>query len=125
MSFVQSELLEVKRIQGKGRGVFARRFIAEGTIIERVPVLVVPSDEIGDDELLARYCFHWGKQTLGFALGYGSLYNHSYRPNAEYRDLSPQTKEFIAIRDIPAGEEVTINYNGDIGDGTPIGFDVR
>ena len=58
------------------------------------------------------------------ALGYGSLYNHSYRPNARYVDLSERTKLFTAIRDIAAGEEITVNYNGEPEDQTPVGFDV-
>jgi SET domain-containing protein len=56
--------------------------------------------------------------------GYGSLYNHSYRPNARYVDLAGRTKLFTAIRDIAAGEEITVNYNGEPGDETPVGFEV-
>ena len=34
-----SDLIYVKRIKGKGRGVFARKAIMLGAVIERVPVL--------------------------------------------------------------------------------------
>jgi hypothetical protein len=57
--------------------------------------------------------------------GYGSLYNHSYRPNARYVDLAGRTKVFTALRDIAAGEEITVNYNGEPGDVTPVGFEVE
>lgn len=116
MPIHHSELVEVKRVKGKGRGVFARRWIPKGEIIERVPVVVFPVDESSEEgpawDHLASYCFEWGRGTAGLALGYGSLYNHSFAPNAEYEDEEPRTKVFRALRDIAAGEEITINYNG-------------
>ena len=122
-----SDAIEVKRVKGKGRGVFARRSIRDGELIERVPVVVLKIKDVKDSEGwtgLAGYCFHWSKGTLALALGYGSLYNHSYRPNARYDDLGGQIKEFIAIRDIDPGEEITINYNGEPEDESPVGFKV-
>jgi SET domain-containing protein len=127
MALRHSEKVEVKRVKGKGRGVFARRPIREGEVIERVPVLVLPAEEVeGPDGWfgLASYCFVWGRGTLALALGYGSLYNHSYRPNARYQDEGRQVKVFTALRDIAAGEEITVNYNGDPDDPSPVGFDV-
>ncbi len=127
MAHVQSDAIEVKRVKGKGRGVFARRDIHEGELIERVPVLVLPVEEIRDSEGwngLAGFCFMWGRGQVAVALGYGSLYNHSYRPNALYEDLGPRTKQFRALRDIATGEEITINYNGDPTDPEDVGFDV-
>ncbi len=122
-----SDLIEVKRTRTKGRGVFARHFIARGTVIERVPVLVIPEDEIYEAPgncLLLNYVFEWGKGTLGLALGFGSLYNHSYEPNARYDDEGQQTKVFTALKDIQPGEEITINYNGHEDDRTPVSFTV-
>jgi hypothetical protein len=68
--------------------------------------------------------FEYGKGKVALALGFGSLYNHSYKPNARYDDAPSQVKEFRALRDIKAGEEITINYNGaeDIMD--PVEFNV-
>ena len=128
MPHQQSELITVKRIPGKGRGVFARREIARGEEIERVPVIVIPERDIYTDEgnsLLSTYVFAWGQKTVALALGYGSLYNHSYRPNARYRDNGQQTKVFTALRRISAGEEITINYNGEPGNRAPMWFDVK
>ncbi len=127
MALRHSDAIEVKQIKGKGRGVFARRLIEEGEVIERVPVLVLP---VGEGESGSRtkkmdnYCFQWGRGKVAVALGYGSLYNHSYEPNARYDDQRRQTKVFKAIRDITAGEEITVNYNGDPGDKTPVWFKV-
>ena len=112
MPMKQSDLIEVKRIKGKGRGVFARRLIRKGQVIETVPVIVLPAEEVGDGSAMMSYCFEWGRGRMALALGYGSLYNHSYRPNARYDDVGPKTKEFTALRDIEPGEEITVNYNG-------------
>ena len=58
------------------------------------------------------------------ALGFGSLYNHSYTLNARYEDVNGHMKNYVAIRDIQAGEEVMINYNGDANSTEPVWFDV-
>ena len=57
-------------------------------------------------------------------MGYGSLYNHSYRPNARCDDESGQTKVFRALREIAPGEEIVVNYNGEPEDETPVWFKV-
>lgn len=127
MPIQSSDLIEVKRTPGKGRGVFARQFIPKGSVVERAPVLVIPEAEVLEapgDPLLLNYVFEWGKGTVALALGFGSLYNHSYSPNARYDDEGQQTKVYTALRDIRAGEEITINYNGHEDDTTPVGFDV-
>jgi uncharacterized protein len=128
MGFTQTDAIEVKQIKGKGRGVFARRLIYDGEVIERVPVLVLPIGEsrtASGPTPMSDYCFDWGRGTVAVALGYGSLYNHSYQPNARYDDESGQTKVFIAIRDIALGEEIVVNYNGEPGDKTPVWFNVQ
>lgn len=127
MTIRQTSLIEVRRIPSKGRGVFATAFIPEGTVFERVPVLVMPAKEMDvlqENTVLSHYLFAWGKNTVAMALGFGSLYNHSYSPNACYEDVSGQMKNYIAIRDIQAGEEVTINYNGDSDSTEAVWFDV-
>jgi uncharacterized protein len=127
MAFQQSDVVEVKRIRGKGRGVFARRAIKKGEMIERVPVLVMTSDEYAKglaNTPLKDYCFCWGNDQVALALGYGSLYNHSYRPNARYEDVGPLTKAFIAIRAIAKGEEITVNYNGKSSSRAKVWFNV-
>jgi SET domain-containing protein len=129
MGFIPSAAIEVKRVTGKGRGVFARKAIRRGEIIERVPVIVLPLRDVMRDPDdwtgLGCYCFEWGRETVALALGFGSLYNHSFEPNARYDDEARQAKVFSAIRDIDAGEEITINYNGDPDDRSPVWFDVR
>ena len=92
-----SELVYVKRVNGKGRGVFARDTIAKGAMIERVPVIVVPLNQIvggKDNPFLSHYCFVRTRSAYAVALGYGSLYNHSFTPNARYHDGPASTMFF-------------------------------
>ena len=108
--------ITVRHIPGKGRGVVAERRIHAGETIERPPVLVIPREEVGRirETRLAHYYFEWGEDCneAAIALGYGSLYNHSYTPNARYEFRESEERlEFLALREIEAGEEITINYN--------------
>lgn len=94
----------------------AQRPFGEGEIIERPPVIVIPAAEAPTIRAtrLAGYFFEWGEdcRQAAIALGYGSLYNHSYAPNARYVfQEADECLEFVALRAIAAGEEITINYN--------------
>lgn len=123
MPFVHSELIEVRNSPKKGRGVFARQAIKSGTIIEKVPVLIVTWDEIADSEL-ADYAFVYSATKSAIALGYGSIYNHSFDPNARYDDVGRKQKVFSAIKDIEKGEEIMVNYNGDPDNSEEVDFEV-
>jgi uncharacterized protein len=108
--------IAVRHISGKGRGVVADQPLRAGEIVERPPVIVIPANEapLIRDTRLAHYYFEWGDdcKQAAIALGYGSLYNHSYTPNARYEFREDEEcLEFIALRDIEPGEEITINYN--------------
>jgi len=122
-------MIEVKRTRAKGRGVFAKVLIPAGTVFERAPLLIIPAKEVLECEhgdFLYHYVFeyHSGKNKVALALGFGSLYNHSYQPNACHDDVGRQVKEYRALRDIQKGEEITINYNGTDGGNDPLCFEV-
>lgn len=120
-------MLYVGTVEGKGRGVFAQRFIRQGEIFERAPVIVLPARECENIErtVLFNYCYGWGEDSA-LALGLGSLFNHSYEPNALYtRKFEDQVIEYTALRNIEPDEEVTINYNGDPHDLEPMWFAVQ
>jgi uncharacterized protein len=121
-----SDLVRVKKVRGKGRGVFARRAIAKGTVIERAPVALLPTKHLVGGKncpVLAKYFYAWNRNTVAIALGFGSLYNHSYEPNAVYSDRD-MFIIYRALRDIAPGEEITVNYNGKPNDDRPMEFDV-
>src|SRR5438105_5668568 len=108
--------ISIRRFPDKGRGVIADRRFQAGETIERPPVIVISANEapLIRDTRLKSYYFEWGDdcKQAAIALGYGSLYNHSYTPSARYEFREDEEcLEFIALRDIEPGEEITINYN--------------
>jgi SET domain-containing protein len=121
-----SDLVSIRIAKGKGRGVFARRDIAKGELIERVPVIVVPAKAFVDgwkNLTLNQYFYVWTKTTVAISLGYGSIYNHSYEPNAVYNhDYRNRHLLYLAHRDIAEGEEITVNYNYDPKNKDPMEF---
>lgn len=115
---------------GRGRGVFATAPIAAGETIERSPVLVSPAAEWPalEKTMLYDYVFEWGEteEDSAIALGYAGLFNHSFAPNARYRRRTEALLiEVTALRAIAAGEEITMNYNGEPGDPTPVWFEAK
>ncbi|MFP3392591.1 SET domain-containing protein [Brevibacillus sp. SIMBA_040] len=107
------------------RGVFATRDIAKGELIHEAPVLPYLNEEHDHIEktLLADYAFEYGANHTAILLGYGMLFNHSYTPNATYDiNFDNHTFDFYAYTDIAAGEEILINYNGDVDCDDPLWF---
>lgn len=95
--------------------------------MESSPVIVLPEDQIIHIRRseLHHYFFKWGRdgKSGAIALGYGSLFNHSYHPNARFElNLDKQTIDFYALQSIDPGEEITINYNGDPQDRSKLWF---
>ena len=113
-----------------GRGVFTEEPIAAGTVVEIAPVIVMSgADRVHlDKTLLHDYIFEWGdnQESCCMALGYVPLYNHAYTSNCDYEmDFDAATITITTMRDIAAGEELFINYNGEWNNGKPVWFDAR
>ncbi|MEL6924287.1 MAG: SET domain-containing protein [Bacteroidota bacterium] len=111
----------------EGRGVFAAEDIAVGEIIEICPVVVLSKKDrkVVHETVLHDYYFRWGRKQkkAAIVLGYGSIYNHSFRPNAVYlRNQEAMTLDVICRKAIKAGDEITFNYNGDPKDESPLWF---
>lgn len=106
--------LRIKRVRGMGRGVFAGRPFHVGQNIEVCPVIVLLEGiEEGALGNLRMFVFKWGKadDRLAIALGYGSLYNHSADPNAEFVPRYSRGEiEFRAVRPIEAGDQIFVDY---------------
>lgn len=114
----QHPALQVKKTRKMGRGVFTTEPLEKGITIEIAPVIVMSAEDRSfiDKSRLHDYIFEWGDERTQccMALGMVPLYNHSPRSNCEY--LMSFKKELIAVmtvRDIEAGEELFINYNGE------------
>ena len=113
----RESFFEIRLLPGKGRGVFAKQDFPRGSVLEMTPIIEIPQKDwqIIEKTCLHNYAFGWGQDQdqAAIALGLGSLFNHSYEPNAFYRKkLRELVIEFIALRDIRSGEEITVNYSG-------------
>ena len=111
-----------------GRGVFTKEAIEAGKLIELSPVIVMSGDDrkLLDKTLLHDYIFEWGpkKDQCAMALGLVSVYNHSYTANCTYGMYFKRSMiSVIAVRDIKAGEELFINYNGEWDGKEKVWFD--
>lgn len=109
-----------------GRGVFAAGEIPATCLLEICPVLLIPAEQkdIIHKTALHDFYFLWGKnhEAAAIVLGFGSLYNHSFTPNAEFIiDYENETVDFYSLEIIKPGDEVTFNYNGN-DDFTPVWF---
>jgi hypothetical protein len=93
-----------------GRGVFATRDFAKGEAVESCPTLELPGDTVTGR--LGDYVFGSAENEddVILLLGYGMLYNHSSEANCEYVQDGPQVITFLTLRDVEAGEELTIDY---------------
>ncbi len=117
------------KIPGGGRGVFAKVAIKKGELIERCPVIILKEEEeLIEKSLLAEYIYFLGKKKkrLTLALGLGSIYNHTYTPNAKYKEITKDMAiEFRAIKNIKKNDEITVNYNQDSPKKTlPLWFEI-
>jgi uncharacterized protein len=99
----------------KGRGVFTSKVLNKGDLIEICPVIEMNYKDhqklVG--HIMENYTFVWNarKKSAAIVLGFGSLYNHSSKPNADYiKNLKEGVMIYKALRKIKAGEEITIDY---------------
>jgi hypothetical protein len=106
----------------KGRGAYAARPHAKGELVEACPVVLFTGSYASVPGEVRKLLFNWGvlagtEAAHCLALGYGSLYNHENPANMRYEaDADARLLRFVAIRDIAADEELTVNYNA-IGGG--------
>src|SRR5436190_11362016 len=127
---MKSSFIAIATSPKRGRGVFTTRNVKKGTVIEISPVLVLTEKErkILEKTILYHYVFEWGndKKKAALALGYVSLYNHSYNANCEYEmDYGKKLMTIKTVRDIKKGEELFINYNAVPDDKTKVWFDTE
>ena len=120
--------LYIQHVAGKGKAILTNERIDVNTIVEESPVIVMQKKDRQylDKTLLHDYIFEWGikKDKCCIALGYLSIYNHSYKSNCEYfMNFEEATIQIKTVRVIEKGEELTINYNGDWNDSKRVWFE--
>lgn len=106
--------IECRKSQIHGNGIFAFKNIEKNEIIEECPIIILNSDDTIkiDPTNLYNYYFSWENNWSAIALGYGSIYNHSYEPNAVYeKDFINNKIIFRALKNLYTWEEILVNYN--------------
>lgn len=107
-----------------GLGVFARRHFAADEVIERVPYVVIPDEEMHfarmRGTLMHRYPMPGvpDAEHSAWMLGFGALYNHAtdlQRANATWEDWGDRVLAFRALCPIAPGDEITYDYGEDTG----------
>jgi len=97
----------VKKSRLHGFGVYAGKTIKKGEKIEQCYFLI---SRKGGDKRLEDYYFD-AKGRYALFLGFGSIYNHSDDPNADYTiNVKRKVATFKATRTIRKGEEILISY---------------
>ncbi len=118
------------RSEVHGLGVFTGANIKKDTLLEVCPVIVLSAK---DRALIHRtrlhdYYFLWGNnnEQCAIALGWASLFNHSTTPNAVVEiNEKEKTLDIYSTRDIEAGEEIFIDYNGGEADQNMVWFEMK
>lgn len=122
--------LYIAETEQMGKGVFTTENLEAESVIEIAPVLVMSNDErkLLDQTLLHDYIFEWGEDSTKccLALGYVSIYNHSYKSNCEYEmDFDNKLIRIKTVRQVLAGEELFINYNGNWNNLKKVWFETK
>jgi hypothetical protein len=98
--------------------VLSKDMIANGEIVEICPVIPCGIEAKAIDGI-KDHVFEIDKneRRYGLVLGYGSLYQHSEKPNLEFGyNKNSKQMYFTSVRMIKAGEELTIDYGKEYWD---------
>lgn len=110
-------VLDVRASRERGDGI-NRRGETVSTATRGPCVGSTPCVAWGDD-----FSYQWTEGTWALVLGYGSLYNHARPASVRYEhDTTHLVMRYVALRDISAGEELTIDY---APHGGPVWFEVK
>lgn len=106
--------LEVRKTKKFGRGLYAKRNIKKGEIVERSPVVVIHNQQGVTSTIINTYVFEWRRDSSALALGLGSLFNHKNRANVSYNPVFSENEIiFVATKNIKKGEQCFIDYGYD------------
>lgn len=99
------ERFEVRTVEGKGRGVFARRDLHAGLR------LFVCSGYITDMKNITEMCLQLDANVFLEGVGeFDDFINHSCDPNCVIR-FEDETPVLFVLNDMKEGEELTFDYN--------------
>jgi len=115
-------MIRLARVAGKGRGLLAERSIPAGSCLERAPAVRLSAADRAQFDRSAFFAYYFadpetfeagGGHPALVAFGLLTFCNHAENPNAIVRweeDDIGLWGRLEALRDIEAGEEVTLFY---------------
>jgi uncharacterized protein len=97
----------------KGYGVFADKNFKKGDHIELSPaILIAENSDLVSYTCLSNYVFQDDNENTYLGLGFTSLYNHSFHPNASFWVLDYMIY-IAALKNISKGSEIFVHYGYD------------
>tara|TARA_B100001248_G_C27236611_1_gene387384 strand:+ start:298 stop:735 length:438 start_codon:yes stop_codon:yes gene_type:complete len=104
---IKKPLIEVRKSNIHNKGVFTNYHIKKGKLVEIAPYI-----KLDDKNSVSDYVYNYTKDnTICLVFGYGSIYNHSDKPNIKfYVDPKNLNFEYYASKDIKKNEELFVNY---------------
>lgn len=108
-------MLYLKKDKKYGRCVFSSKDIKKNEIVEISELILIKKDkEIKKihETILNNYVYSYGPKWIAIALGIGSLFNHSKKPNIHYYKKNKKLY-FIAKKDIKKNNQLFIDYGYD------------
>ncbi len=109
--------IEVRKSDIHGFGVFAKKEIKSGELLEECHYIQI-TKEASKDVYIRKYFYHWPRhreaKVFALVFGNGSIYNSSSSKkemNADWKcDENQNLYIFKAVKDIPADTEILIYY---------------
>ena len=98
-----TELLRLMKTRGKGEGVFSTTDIKRGEVVLKGEILKKSTHNTSHTSQI-------GENEFVYHAGLNSKFNHSCSPNCGIKLNSTGAHDFVAMRDIGAGEELTYDY---------------
>jgi SET domain len=107
----------VRNTRTMGRGVFALGTIAKDELIGVFPtVLIDPAQRLQLENTVISQFWFVGTDDAALVMGFPELINHSEMANVSHRfraSATGEVAEFRALRVIPEGEQLFLNYGFD------------
>lgn len=105
-------MLEVRKSNIHGRGVFCDTFIPKGTELICDVILIDKTLENNYKDINI-YSFPWDKNHYSICAGFASFFNHAENPNVKIFKIDKDNLKicFITLKDINIGDELLIKYS--------------
>ena len=111
---ISADKIYVGESKISGRGVFAKKDIQSGEILEECHFIELSESDFNKIYTVLKdyvFTFPFGNKNNCVVFGLGSIYNHSLLPNAYWEcDENKKLFRYITSKSIKKNDEIFINY---------------